>query len=265
MKHIIQISLGPSIDDTEFETEFLKQRFSVQRLGTDGDVEKASDLLLKWNKKADAIALGGIRSAQSMGQTSAFKNDVARLLELGSKLETPVTSGDMLRLVGHEWSLRHIQFKLGNNYFDNARVFFFSGRSSRTIAKVMAEYSQNLTFADALLENGIPRLIDGLKELGRYSDRLRGVLDWVPGKSLLTDSEPVRSMTDHLVRQAVQNSHILVVPHHSFFKYLDRFTVEDLKAKTIITSTVYDDRIDYLNLTDRAGVDEFLFADIDAV
>jgi hypothetical protein len=84
--------------------------------------------------------------------------------KLGSKLETPVTSGDMLRLVGHEWSLRHIQFKLGNNYFDNARVFFFSGRSSRTIAKVMAEYSQNLTFADALLENGIPRLIDGLKD-----------------------------------------------------------------------------------------------------
>jgi hypothetical protein len=63
---------------------------------------------------------------------------------------------------------------------------------------------------------------------------------------LLTDSEPVRSMTDHLVRQAVQDSHILVVPHHSFFKYLDRFTVEDLKAKTVITSTVYDDRIDYL-------------------
>ena len=86
MKHIIQISLGPSIDDNEFETDFLKQKFSVQRLGTDGDVEKASDLLLKWNKKADAIALGGIRSAQSMGQTSAFKNDVARLLAIGSKL-----------------------------------------------------------------------------------------------------------------------------------------------------------------------------------
>ena len=73
MKHIIQISLGPSLDDNEFETGFLKQRFSVQRLGTDGDVEKASDLLLKWNKKADAIALGGIRSAQSMGSDERFQ------------------------------------------------------------------------------------------------------------------------------------------------------------------------------------------------
>jgi hypothetical protein len=228
VKHIIQISLGPSLDDNEFETGFLKQTFHVQRIGTDGDVEKASDLLLKWNKKADAIALGGIRAAQSMGQKRAFKTDLARLLELGSKLDTPVTSGDMLRLVGHEWSLRHIQFKLGNNYFNNARVLFFSGRSSRTIAKVMAEYSDNLTFTDAMFENGIPKLIAGLKELKRYSGRFRDVLDWIPGKSMVTDSEPVRSMIDHLVRQAVQKSHVLVVPHHDFFKYLDPYTVEDL-------------------------------------
>ena len=246
MKHIIQISLGPSLDDNEFETRFLDQPFYVQRLGTDGDVEQASDLLLKWNKRADAIALGGIRSVQFMGPNRALKADLVRLLELGSKLETPVTSGDMLRLVGHEWSLRHIQFKLGNNYFNNARVLFFSGRSSRTIAKVMAEYSQNLTFADALLENGIPKLIDGLKDYQLYSGRLRDVLAWIPGKNLLTESPPLHAMSDHLLRQGVQNSHILVIPHHHFFKYLDAFTIDDLKSKTVITSTVYDDRVDYL-------------------
>jgi predicted amino acid dehydrogenase len=209
-------------------------------------VEKAADLLLKWNKKADAIALGGIRSAPSRGIKRAFNNDLVRLLGLGSKLDTPVTSGDKLRLVGHEWSLRHIQFKLGNNYFNNARVFFFSGRSSHTIARVLAEYSQNLTFADALLENGIPKLIDGLKALKLYSGRLRDVLAWVPGKSMISESEPVRAMIDHLVRQEVQHAHILVVPHHHFFNYLDRFTIDDLEAKTVISSTVYDDRIDYL-------------------
>ena len=246
MKHIIQISLGPSLDDTEFETGFLKQTFYIQRLGTDGDVEKASDLLLHWNKKADAIALGGIRAAQSMVTKSGFKRDLARLLELGAQLDTPVTSGDMLRLVGHEWSLRHIHFKFGNNYFNNARVFFFSGRSSRTIAKVMKEYTENLSFADALFENGIPRVINGLKELKRYGGRFGKVLDWVPGKSMVTDSEAARSMIANVARQAVQKSHILVVPHHSFFKYLDPYTVEDLHAKTVITSTGYDDRFDYL-------------------
>jgi predicted amino acid dehydrogenase len=48
------------------------------------------------------------------------------------------------------------------------------------------------------------------------------------------------------MRQAVQESHILVVPHADFFKFLDHYTIEDLNRKTVITSTAYDDRIDYL-------------------
>ena len=91
MKHIIQISLGPSIDDNEFETDFLKQKFSVQRLGTDGDVEKASDLLLKWNKKADAIALGGIRSARSLAakRASWFSSDAMASCSWSRKPKAP--------------------------------------------------------------------------------------------------------------------------------------------------------------------------------
>lgn len=240
MKHIIQISLGPSEDDNEFETQFHGKAFHVQRFGTDGSFERASDLLLKWNKKADAIALG------SVGHRIAPSKALDKLLELGNKLKTPVTSGDTLRAVGHEWSLRHIQFEMGNNYFNNARVFFFSGVTSRSIAKVMAEYTQNLVFADPLVENGIPKFIKNLKDLGRYADRLRGVLNFIPGKNRVADSEPVRTLADYLMRQSIEKSQILVVPHGQFYRYLEPYSLEDLNGKTVITSTAFDDRIDYL-------------------
>ncbi len=246
MKHIIQISLGPGQEDNEFETQFHGKTFHVQRFGTDGSFERASDLLLKWNKKADAIALG------SVGHRVVPRKNLDKLLELGNKLKTPVTTGDTLRAVGHEWSLRHIQFELGNNYFNNARVFFFSGVTSRSIAKVMGEYTQNLIFADPLVENGIPKFIKNLKDLGRYADRLRGVLNLIPGKSRVTDSEPVRTLTDHLMRQSIEKSQVLVVPHRYFYQYLEPYSLEDLKGKTVITSTAYDDRIDYLK---EKGVD----------
>jgi predicted amino acid dehydrogenase len=239
VKNIIQISLGPSLDDNRFDTAFMKQQYHIQRMGTDGDLEKAKDLLLYWNKRADAIALGGIRSKSD-------SRGVRDLLALGDKLQTPVTAGNTLRMVGHEWSLRHTQFKFGNNYFNNARVLFFSGRSSRNIAKVMAEFTDNLTFADPLLENGIPKFINGLGDLDLYENRVRGVLSWVPGKELVTTSEPVQTLIDYRMRQEIQASQILVVPHHTFMKYLDPYSLEDLNGKTIITSTVYDDRIDYL-------------------
>jgi predicted amino acid dehydrogenase len=246
VKRIVQISLGPSLDDNEFETRFLDQSFHVQRFGTDGDVEQASDLMLQWNKKADAIALGAVRLTSATGPEVKANKNLAKLLKLGSKLRTPVTSGGTLRKVGHEWSLRHIQFKFGNNYFNSARVLFFSGVASRSIARVMAEYTGNLKFADPLLENGLPKFINTLKDLELYTTHLRSALNWIPGKNFVASSEPVRSLSDYLMRQAIQNAHILVVPHAGFFKFLEPYTVEDLNRKTVITSTAYDDRIEYL-------------------
>jgi hypothetical protein len=246
VKRIIQISLGPSLDDNEFETRFLDQSFSIQRFGTDGDVEQASDLLLQWNKKADAIALGSVRLATAAGPKAGADKALVKLLKLGAKMQTPVTTGDTLRKVGHEWSLRHIQFKFGNNYFNNARVFFFSGVTSLSIARVMAEYTENLQFADPLLESGVPKFINSLKDLGLYTGHLRSAMKWIPGKDVVASSEPVRAMTDYLMRKAIEDAHILVVPHADFFKFLDHYTSEELNRKTVITSTAYDDRIDYL-------------------
>ena len=246
MKCIIQISLGSSLDNYEFETSFRDQTFKVQRFGTDGDVDQASDLILQWNKKADAIALSSFGLTHATGPQAVPQKALAKLLKLGSKLQTPVTSGDTLRKVGHEWSLRHIHFKFGNNYFNNARVFFFSGVASHSIARLMAEYTENLRFADPLLESGVPKFINNLKDLDLYAARLRSALNWIPGKDFVVSSEPIRTMADYLMRKAIQDSHILVVPHADFFHYLDPYTIEDLNRKTVITSAAFDDRIDYL-------------------
>jgi len=58
-----------------------------------------------------------------------------------------VTLGSALRDVSFEWSLRYIEYKFGN-YFDEARVLFLSGMSNYRIARVMSEFTDNLTFAD---------------------------------------------------------------------------------------------------------------------
>jgi len=246
VKHIIQISLGPSRDDYEFNTNFNKQKFKIRRFGTDGDLEHASDLLLQWNKKASAIGLGNIKFPYTIGSKGLTSKQTADLLKLAGRIQTPTTTGDTLRTVGHEWTLRHTQFKFGNNYFNNARVFFFSGMTSHSIAKVMSEYTENLTFADPLLENGVPKFITSPKELKLYASRVRDAIHWLPGKRLIATTKPVRSLIDYLMRQAVKKSHILVVPHFDFYKYLDHYTADELKGKTVITSTAYDDRIDYL-------------------
>jgi predicted amino acid dehydrogenase len=246
VKQIVNITLGPSRDDFEFETEFLNQKFLLKRIGTDGDFERASDLLLLWNKKAEGIGLGGIKFPFSLGSKKMVDKEINKLLKVGEKLQTPVATGSILRHVGHEWSLRHIQFVNGGNYFNNARVFFFSGMAHLTIAEVMSEFTDNLQFADPILEDGIPRLISSIKELELYAKGVHDTLKWIPGRRLIADAPPMRRANEYLLKQAVRKAHILVVPHYRFYKFLDEFSSEDLKGKIVITSTAYDDRIEYL-------------------
>jgi len=246
VKQIIQISLDASRNDVDFETEFLGEKFAIRRFGTDGDLEEATDLLLRWNKKADAIGLGGVKFAHTLKPGAQRNKEIKKLLKLGSQVHTPVTTGETLRSVGHEWSLRHIQFKFGNNYFTNARVFFFSGVVSHSIARVMAEYTDNMIFADLLLENSVPKFIHTIKDLDLYAGHIRDAMDWIPGKRFISGAPPVRSLASGLMRKAVREAHILVVPHYQFHKYLDHYTIEELEGKTIISSTVYDDRVAYL-------------------
>ena len=48
-----------------------------------------------------------------------------------------------------EWSLRSAQVEL-NNFFNNAKVLFLSGTTNYRMASVMAEFTQNLSFADPI-------------------------------------------------------------------------------------------------------------------
>lgn len=246
MKQIINISLGTEDDDYKLETKFLGKKFSIQRIGTEGDIDKAEDLLLKWNKKAAAICLSGFKFPYTIGSQKMPNRETSDLLDLCSQMQTPVTTGETLRAVSQEWCIRHLQFQFGNNYFTNAKVLFFSGLTSATIAKVMSEYSENLTFADPILQNGVPKHLNSLSELKLYAGKVHEALKWLPGKKLTSAAPPIKAMNDYLMRKAMRNSTVVVVPHYDFFNYLEHYSEDDLEGKTIITSAAYPDRIDFL-------------------
>ncbi|MFH2065583.1 MAG: dehydrogenase [Pseudomonadota bacterium] len=251
MKQIVSISLGSSKTDYEFETEFLGQDFNIKRLGTDGDLEKAAEMLLQWDKNADAIGLGGVKFPYGMGPRYLKKKHLDKLERLGAQIETPVTIGSRLRDVSFEWCLRFIQYKFGN-YFDNARVLFLSGMDNYRIAKVMSEFTDNLTFADPIFENGIAKFLGSLKDLKSYAHGVHELLQWIPSKRLSSSVVPLKAWNDYIIKKAMQKANIIVVPGYGFYQYLEDKSLEELGGKTIITPTAYDDRIEFLK---ERGVD----------
>ena len=256
MKKIINISLGPHNDDYEFETEFLGSDFHIKRIGVDGNIDRAAEKMLEWDGKADIIGLSGVKFPNAVGPKWLQAKHAQNMAILTSKIKTPVTTGDALRNVAFEWSLRHIQFKFGS-YFNNARVLFLSGLVNYRIAKVMSEFTDNLTFADPVLENGISKFLNSLADLDRYAAGIHEVLKWVPSKRLSSSVTPIRSWNDYIMRKAMQKASVIVVPYHDFYKQLENCSIEELGGKTVITVTAYDDRVAFLK---ERGVDVIIDA-----
>jgi predicted amino acid dehydrogenase len=234
MKTVVGISLGAGDQDFEFGTRFMGHRFSVRRLGTNGSTARAVKLLKHWQQHADAIGLGVVKDSYTVGSKRYVEKDSARMK--GAVTRVPVTTGGRLSDILQEWALRHVQSKLGD-YFNNAKVLFFSGRTNYKLAQSMAEYTQNLQFADPLLQLGVPKLLTSLDTLELYTSGAHYVLDWTP--DALMASAPVREWTKFVLRKAMQDATVIVAPVHE----LDAFGAEELAGKTIITSTVNDRRI----------------------
>lgn len=256
MKQIISISLGPASEDYEFETEFLGQDFVIRRFGADNDFDKAADLLNKWDDRAATFALSGLQFPDTVGPAWSTSRHSESLNRLASQVRTPITMGSMLRNVAFEWSLRHINFKF-NRFFYNARVLYLSGLAHYKIAQVMAEYTDNQSFADPVIENGISKFLSSLKDMERYAAGVHEILKWVPTRFFATTVTPVHTWNNHILRKAMQKANIIVVPYHNFFNYLEDTTVEELGGKTIITATAYDDRVEFLK---QRGVDVIIDA-----
>jgi predicted amino acid dehydrogenase len=228
MKTVIGISLGARSQNFDFKTDFLGERLHVQRRGTDGSKAQAAKLLRHWNARADAIGLGlgnGERDDRE-GQ--------AELLALATK--APLSTGARLADIYLEWAVRHAQTTLGR-YFDNAKVLFFSGRTNAKLAASMAEYTENLLFADPLLQLGVPKLLTSIDALELYASGAHCVSGWAPPR--LLPAPLVRQWTRYVLAKALAQATVVVAPAHE----LDDFGIEELAGKTIVTTTVNEARL----------------------
>ena len=225
MKQVVSISLGSSDQDFEFVTTFLGVQMRVQRIGTNGSTAEAVKRIKAWDRKADAIALGVLKDHYKVGSRRFIDRDSAKLKAVATHV--PVSTGGRLGDIFQEWAVRHAQIKLGN-FFNNARVLFFSGMSDYKLAQAMAEYTPNLQFADPLLQLGVPKLLDSLDALNLYATGAHYVKDWTLPQAMA--SAPVKEWTRYMLRKALQHATVVVAPVHE----LDDFGLEELAGKTVV-------------------------------
>ncbi|RLU00707.1 dehydrogenase [Ketobacter sp.] len=248
MKTIISISLEGPDHDYEFQTPFLGEEFHIRRIGVDKDTKRAEALIREWQTKADAIALEGLRDHQRVG-TFELQQKLIKRLE-GMSRATPVTSGTRLREILQEWAVRHTQ-NTQKGFFNNSNVLLFSGMNHYRTARVLTEFTDNLRFADPVLQLGIPKFLSSFDALELFAKGTHQILRWSPPHVLSPSVAPVQEWNHYILRKAMHKADVVV----AFYEELERFGLEELAGKTIITSSISEARLQ--DLRDK-GVDMVL-------
>lgn len=239
MKTVVNISLGSSDNNLDLQIPFLGERVRVVRLGVNDDIDQANALIKQWDGEADVIALGRVRKDFVVG-TQHLHSRKGEALALQVK-RSAVTTGEVLRDILQEWSLRHAQIEL-KHFFDNAKVLFFSGIAHYKSAQLLSEYTQNLTFADTVLQLGVPKFLTSLEGLERFAQGVHPILDRVPAGFKLPSLAPFDAWTQLLMRRVLHKTDVVVASYEA----LDPYTRDDLEGKVIVTSSVSDSRLEVL-------------------
>jgi predicted amino acid dehydrogenase len=240
MKRIISISLGSSQRDYQLAATVLGQHIDVRRIGTNGDVARATALVREYDGKADAIGLGGLTPVFRVG-AARYPHREALSIAAGAR-RTPVVDGEVLKATIERWAVQKTAGMI-RGIFDYRRILIASGIERYQLAEALAQFEGELRFADPIVHLGLSFLPPprSLRQLEIYAATTLPFLALLPYRYL----HPVALGQEGHSSRAEALFHWADVIAGDF-AYIRRFAPHDLRGKVLVTDDPSLDEIDDL-------------------
>jgi len=95
MRRIVSVSIGSSQRDSKAVVTVCGEKFSIERIGTDGDMQRAVDLIRELDGKVAAFGMGGI-DLYLQGGTRRYILREAKQIARAAQI-TPIVDGSGLK------------------------------------------------------------------------------------------------------------------------------------------------------------------------
>jgi len=230
MKHIVSISLGSHWRDHAVETEFLGQKFLIERIGTDGDMDKAVATVRELDGKVDAFGMGGIDLYIQTGNKRYILKDAQKIADAARI--TPIVDGSGLKNTLERRTV-HCLSKTGQLDFRNRKVLLVCGVDRFGMAEALVAEGADVTFGDLIFGLGVPLAIKSLKTLAVVAGILGPVVSRLPFEYLYPTGAKQELIYDKNSKY-YENNDIIAGDFH----YIKKFLPEDISEKIILTNTV---------------------------
>lgn len=229
-RHVVSVSLGSSKRDARAELCLGDCRMLIERLGTDGDFDRARELLEQWDGRADAIGLGGTDLYVYAGRKRYTFRESARLVANVHK--TPVLDGSGLKNSLERRLIKKLAAD-GTLKIKGSKVLLVCGVDRFGMAEAFMEEGAEVTFGDIIFGLNINKPLHSLKALARWAALLAPVVCRLP----ISWFYPVGAAQEK--REPGRGGYFLendIIAGD--FHFIKKFMPDRLPGKIIITNTV---------------------------
>ena len=233
MKRAVSISLGSSKRDKSVQVDLNGQQILVERIGTDGDIEKARQMYLDLDGKVDAFGVGGVDLYLRLDGREYPLYAALKLVQ-GVK-QTPLCDGRGLK---HTLERRVFQLagpQLGRVHFRQAFVPVAVDRLG--LAEAVAEVADRTVFGDLMVALGVPLPVIGIPAFKRVARVMLPLVSHFPMSMIFYGSDGAEHEPKYT--KYFEGSDLIA----GDFLFMRKYMPKDLAGKTIVTNTTTEDNI----------------------
>lgn len=152
MKRAVSISIGSSARDKKVEINLLGETVSIERIGTDGDMEKAAQLYGELDGKVDAFGVGGALLGFMIEDEWATLHSVQSLIKYVKT--TPIVDGTGLKMTLEKQVTNVINEDL-HGYIKEKRALVAVALDRWGTARAFLDDGYDCVFGDMLFSLGL--------------------------------------------------------------------------------------------------------------
>ena len=231
MKRAISISIGSSKRDKAVEVTLLGEKVSIERIGTNGDMEAAALKYKELDGTVDAFGVGGADlGALADGKWYPFYSvrPMVRFVE-----KTPLVDGGGLKNTLENKAPAFIDSKIGDYIKQRGRkVFVVLGVDRWGLSKAFSELGYETVFGDLMFGLDIPIAIHKLSSLKTIAALLMPIAGRLPFEMLYPIGEKQEERIPKYEKY-YQWATVIAGDCH----YIKRHMPSDLTGKVIVTNT----------------------------
>ena len=231
MKRAVSISIGSSKRNKAVEVTLLGEKVSIERIGTDGDMEAAALKYKELDGKVDAFGVGGADLGALVDGKWYPLYSVQPMVRFVK--ETPLVDGGGLKNTLENKAPAFLDAKIGD--YINARgrkVFVVLGADRWGLSKSFAEAGYETIFGDLMFGLDIPIAIHKLSSLKTAAALLMPIAGRLPFEWIYPTGEKQEKRTPKWEKYYAWATVIAGDCH-----YIKRCMPDDLQGKVIVTNT----------------------------